>query len=485
MEDKSPNYTIEKGVLVHINSDLEEVIIYPPVEAVASDINVSKNLKRLSLPDTMVYIGVEAFKGSNLEELSFHSDTFHPDTSISFPAKVKRSVPLKIDEEAFAECKNLKIASLPDNVSIEQDAFNGCCSLEEVTFGKHTLVKEDAFACCSDLKKANLENLVFIGSFAFIGCGLKEANLTGLDPKNYILNENIFIKNENLEKVILPPTVNVIAKNAFTSCYSLKEINLENVNMIGEDALMGTGLEALHFEGTIHGNASLAYCTNLRNLNLKIPKFKTNLIVNDNNIEDLYINTDEIIFNGHGTELDIGNMVIGPDLKILTHKPFTSCNIDTLNFVKTKHVLLLSEEFDRSSIKTLVLAKDMDVFPEELFKNAYIENLIITSPDLSVHPNFASTWTDIKKIVFTSDNFTIKEADLFNLIKTGVRSIYFNDEFLSSPKTKTMFLNVENQLLNLSGFPCNISKMAKPLSEYFNAKGFRLRNKIDISINER
>ncbi len=121
----------------------------------------SKWLKTVGRAGNLKEIGAQAFSGCQSLESIDVSDSLTVlgkrcfehccsllDIHISYGLEA-------IPERAFFRCKGLKKLFIPESVKIiESEAFAFCEGLEEVQISKNTKVAENAFACCKDLKIA-------------------------------------------------------------------------------------------------------------------------------------------------------------------------------------------------------------------------------------------------------------------------------------------------------------------------------------------
>ena len=143
-----------------------------------------RNLKALSMPDSVTFIGERAFEGCEGLE------------SVRLPKGLKA-----LGEFAFFLCNALKSISIPDGITrIEPGTFFGCGSLRRVELPATVeSIGKEAFMNCDSLKQIALpEGLLEIEGSAFEGCS-------------------------SLEKVTLPKSVTRIAPNAFKGCGKLPE----------------------------------------------------------------------------------------------------------------------------------------------------------------------------------------------------------------------------------------------------------------------
>ena len=124
-------------------------------------------------------------------------------------------------------------------VQIGDSTFSNCRKLEQITLPKNiSLIKNYAFYNCQKLQQIDLSNIVMIGEHAFETClSLNSADLTSLGKlctiDNYVFNDCI-----NLEKVILPNSINKIGYYAFQNT---------NIKQISTSVLLGDGISPYAF----------------------------------------------------------------------------------------------------------------------------------------------------------------------------------------------------------------------------------------------
>jgi len=198
------------------------------------------DMTTLTLPDTIVSIGSNAFVGcTSLKELNI------PD-SVRF-----------IGDSAFSDCSSLTELVVPETVTtIEDYAFFACDSLDTITvwstsnidqlfdishirkviIGDGALsVNANAFEYCIALESVQLpDSLTSIKECAFIGCkNLKDINF----PKELLsIGESAFEDCSSLESAIMPDKVALISNFAFYNCTSLKYVELpDNIAKLGND----------------------------------------------------------------------------------------------------------------------------------------------------------------------------------------------------------------------------------------------------------
>lgn len=105
---------------------------------------------------------------------------------------------------AFSHCFLLKNVEIPESVIyIDYSVFSNCYSLEEIKLPSGVIgIAGSTFMDCHRLKKINLENIRYIGSYAFMCTALEE--------------------------ITIPENVEYIGKLAFCDCWYLKKVNFND-----------------------------------------------------------------------------------------------------------------------------------------------------------------------------------------------------------------------------------------------------------------
>ena len=234
------------------------------------------NLKEVTLPDNISVIPDYAFEKCTLLE------------KVNIPQSL-----VQIRNDAFAE-SGIKEFVAPDSFKeIWGYAFKDCKNLEKVDLNKTTSIGDMSFENCTKLSSIVLPNtLVELGTYVFSGCTLlnniempsNPIEITNTfiygsgyynDAKNWengilyvdnylittnndLLNQqsinvkegtiviaiNAFTNNgKNLKSIVLPEGLKIIGSSAFSSLYSLSQINIpSSVISIGNNAFGATDL---------------------------------------------------------------------------------------------------------------------------------------------------------------------------------------------------------------------------------------------------
>ena len=223
-----------------------ELIIEDGVTSVGANIcsRNCRNLQTLTLNNTLLKIGDNAFSGCSIKELIL-PDSIKSIGKFSFDncdelTKVKLSANLKtIPEQAFLGCEQLQEIKLPDNLEvIESNAFTSCRSLENIVLPSDLKkIKFGAFSNCQKLKSITLpSSLNEIGQSVFADC-IRLSSLTFAEGYSNNITWGMFRNCTSLSSVIIPVGVRTIEGEAFRGCLRLQEITIgSNVDVIGDTA---------------------------------------------------------------------------------------------------------------------------------------------------------------------------------------------------------------------------------------------------------
>lgn len=145
-------------------------------------------------------------------------------TALTIPASVNGRAVMEIGPRAFADQTQLRRITLPDTVVIiGEEAFAGCTELESVTFGKGlTLLDKGCFRDCAVLDSVILPaKLREIGRDAFARCSsLAQVTLTG---QAEVIRDGAFCLCDMLTDITWPSRPSRIAASAFSGCYALPQ----------------------------------------------------------------------------------------------------------------------------------------------------------------------------------------------------------------------------------------------------------------------
>ena len=200
----------------------------------------------VSVPQTIKYIGIGAFSGSDLQEIEFQGEGLVSAAEYAFSGTKLENIKFPetltdLGSYALAGCHNLETVTFADNFSvIPEFCFNGTSSLKTVTSNGATKISQGAFAN-SGIKTYQVPNGVLrIEDGAFKSC----TSLTSLtftsEATLSVIRPDAFNGCVKLNNVILPDTVTYIGTNAFANCAALETITFGESVSLGKDVFANT-----------------------------------------------------------------------------------------------------------------------------------------------------------------------------------------------------------------------------------------------------
>lgn len=188
-----------------------------------------KALKIIDLPNSIETIGSSAFRLSGL-------------IKIVIPNNIK-----KLSTLVFSECANLKDVTLGTNIAIiESFAFYNT-AIERIIFPKKLKkISEQAFACCKNLKEVVFEGIPKeIDTYMFVDC--ISVNIICKVEKSYAIRKGFVVKelpdgtlsvsydtkNYNPKSILVPSNigkkiVKKVESGGFSECVNLNNVVISN-----------------------------------------------------------------------------------------------------------------------------------------------------------------------------------------------------------------------------------------------------------------
>ena len=263
------------------------------------------SLTEMVIPDTVEYIGREAFRNTPFEKaLSKKAEQVPvilgkvlwkysgPEEEFHVPGNVTQ-----VAEDAFKDCPNLKRVIAADRIIIQRGAYRNNSEIEEIElpYGV-TEIQSQAFRNCCKLKKVVLPDSVsVIGQWAFSGCRSLESvilpdSISEIDQWTFEdctalasvsfphglkkICAGAFHNCKSLKKVVLPDSVSVIEREAFEGCTALASVRFPHGLKEIQDAAFRNcqSLKEVILEAdTTIGNSAFKNCVSLEKVQLSRP----------------------------------------------------------------------------------------------------------------------------------------------------------------------------------------------------------------------
>lgn len=220
----------------------------------------STGITTVEIPDTVTYIGGEAFVGTDFytDKSNWKDDVLYignhliaADPDISGKYTIKRGT-ITIADEAFQKCEKLTAVTIPNSVkTIGRSAFSGCTDLQTVKMGKGiTSIWGSAFRDCESLTEITIpDSVTTIGEDAFFRCtALKTATIGGENP---IVGASIFQGCTALESVVIRDGVTTLSIYMFGDCKNLSYVVIPfSLRTINNGAFHGcNSLSKVYYRG--------------------------------------------------------------------------------------------------------------------------------------------------------------------------------------------------------------------------------------------
>lgn len=205
-------FTIVEGVLTKYNGQ-DEILVIPEGVTKIDDFVFQNNsiIKRVELPDSLLYIGMSAFYScSNLDEVIMKDSVIH------------------IDMGAFYNCPNLLNVTLSESLEwVGKSAFSNTPWLEQMEREFFFFIVNNILIKANNLtgKITIPDGVITIAPDAFAFSGITEVII----PDSVkTIGSAAFARCIALTKVTMGDGVTTMGSDAFEGCYRLKEVKLSN-----------------------------------------------------------------------------------------------------------------------------------------------------------------------------------------------------------------------------------------------------------------
>ena len=277
------------------NTGFESVTLPNSITSLGSEVFMScANLQSINVPTGIDYTPYRFVRGcSKLTSVQMHDGIRTIGTESFYGCYALPSIELNnnitnINNDAFRGCTILQIGALPTALTeIGSSAFNGCKAITSVTVPAGVVVRSSAFAG-SGLLTADISQAASIESYVFDGCAslnsitwnnswTKIPNCTFRNCASLLsfpfydglkTIDNSAFENAAIREVVISGTVETINNYAFENCKRLQSVSmLLSLRTIGSSAFYGCdSLESVTVPDSVTsvGNYAFAYCPRLK-----------------------------------------------------------------------------------------------------------------------------------------------------------------------------------------------------------------------------
>lgn len=146
------DFDIQAGTLLKYTGEKQGISIPETVTAIGDEVFSGLNIKSVIIPDTVISIGVGAFKYCKELKKVVIPDSVTEIGANAFQSsgieEIKLSNNLRlIRPETFKSCIHLKSITIPESISrIDMMAFSSCLCLKEVNIPENTVIGLKAFS---------------------------------------------------------------------------------------------------------------------------------------------------------------------------------------------------------------------------------------------------------------------------------------------------------------------------------------------------
>ena len=303
----------------------------------------------INVPPT-VNIGGADYTVTSIAHSAFYGDEI---TSITLPNTI-----VQIGAEAFGDCRNLTSISLPSSLkTIELGAFSGSALYDIIIPRSVTSIDGNIVVGCEYLDHITVEsgNSVYDSRNNCNAVIQKDENTLIFGCKNTAIPSDVehigpyaFVNCKELTYITFPEGLSWIGYNAFYGCTGLISVDFpENLSDVGDEAFSGcTGLTYLYIPRSLTiGNYAFKGCSGLQSITVS-PENRDydsrndcNAIIRTNN-NTLILGCQNTVIPSDVTTIDryafedctgLTSIVIPDNVTTIRQNAFSGCN--NLNFV--------------------------------------------------------------------------------------------------------------------------------------------------------
>ena len=311
------------------------------------------NITEVSLPEGLNSIYSDAFRDSNL-------------MSVTFPQSLTY-----IGNNAFGNCVRLTELDLPESITeIGSGAFSGCGITDLVIPSGVNYIGSYAFSNCKNLETLVIpDNLIELNYLIFSACtGLKEVTLPGDANYNYSNGLGPFAGCTGIEKVTYTKGQSGIVKGNYYSSYNTGTISLEAEGslreVVFEAGITGIEADAVRGSGKTNEDGSFSACIESITLPSTLKRIGNRAFQSQDNLAELNL-PEGVSEIGSSAFFAIGitDVVIPSGVNYIGSYAFSSCkNLETLVIPDNVSQLNYATFSNCTGLKEVTVPGDADYY---------------------------------------------------------------------------------------------------------------------------
>ncbi len=328
--------------------------------------------------------------------------------------------------------QSLVSISLPDStVTIGQNAFQKCSGLSNVSLSKK-LAKIDhyAFQYCTALSKITLPNsLLTLGVYSFAECSL--LSMINLSDSLVTISDYAFSNCVLLPKISIPNSVTTLGSYVFRNCTSLTEVTLgSGLKSTGNGTFSNCkALDSITIPGTYTsiGTSSFESCSKLSNVKIGngVTSIESSAFNGCSSIETIEIptNVKTIGYSAFGGCSKIKNINLSSSITSIASNTFGYCTSLTEVVLPNTITEIKSGAFSNcSALKNITFSSALTIIEGSAFSNCTtLVDVVIPKKVTTLGTSTFSNCTGLKSITLPA---SISSLGYNSINCSGLKAIY-------------------------------------------------------------
>lgn len=321
-------------------------------------------ITEVNLPSTINYIGYSAFASTGI-------------TEITIPESVK-----EIDE-SFGGCEKLETLIFNAKNCAGFNAFDGCVSLKNVTFGDSVTNIPDYFLCGTAITEITIPaSVTQIGDFAFSSC--KSLETINFNAENYnpeCHSNNIFQDCPSINKVNIGEKVTVIPENFLKNFGgNITELTLPNsITYIGYYAFIGLNISTLTIPESLTylGYRAFDDCTKLKTVYFNAKRcYNAEAFSGCDSLSNVILGENVEYIEGFKNCPNLTNVKLSESLTMISDEAFRNTGVTCIT-IPNSVARIGWNAFTDSKLTEVTIGSGVTFISEYVFTNCPLENITV------------------------------------------------------------------------------------------------------------